>query len=312
MRTHLFTGAIALILGGLLASGFAQQRPNTATTAQPASVDTEALRLAGASYVAAFNKGDLAALMGHWTGDPEFVDSTGKSIRGRDALAALFKSTFEESKGATMKVTTKATRFLKPDIAVQDGIAKVTALDGESSSGGFTAIWMKTDGKWLLSRVQDLPGEDAAALGSNFERLKELDWLVGDWESEAKQTPVTFTCKWRDNKNFLIIEQVIHLRDQEALTLTQLIGWDPLQQQLRSWLFDSRGGFGESLWTRNGNSWDVDSAGVLSDGRTSSSTSTWKYVNDNTCEWDSVDRQIDGRPVPDIKVKYVRKGAKSE
>jgi uncharacterized protein (TIGR02246 family) len=308
-----FAAGFVLVVGGLLASSFAQQRPGGSTpAAQPPSSETEALRQASQSYTEAFNKGDLAALMAHWSSDPEFVDETGRSIRGRDAIAALFKSTFEESKGATMKITTKAVRFLKPDIAIQDGVARVTAADGESDTGGFTAIWMKTDGKWLLSRVQDLPGENAAALGSNFERLKELDWLLGDWESEGKQTRVTFTCKWRDNRNFLLIEQTIHLRDQEAMTLTQLIGWDPLQQQIRSWVFDSRGGFGEGLWSRSGNRWDVESAGVLSDGRSSSSLSSWKYINDNTCEWSSVDREIDGRPVPDIIVKYVRKGAKPE
>ena len=90
------------------------------------------------------------------------------------------------------------------------------------------------------------------------------------------------------------------------MTLMEFIGWDPVQQQIRSWVFDSRGGFGEGLWTRSGNRWTEESGGVLADGRRASSNNTWKYVDNNTCEWDSVNRDIDSRPMPEVHVKYVR------
>ena len=32
------------------------------------------------------------------------------------------------------------------------------------------------------------------------------------------------------------------------MTVTQRIGWDPAAKQIRSWEFDSEGGFGEGTW----------------------------------------------------------------
>jgi uncharacterized protein (TIGR02246 family) len=281
--------------------------PPAAGRAAPAAAsDQEAIRTALRGYVAAFNKGDLDGLMAYWSADPEFISESGETTRGREALTALFKATFTEHKGATMKITVKSVRLLKPDVALQDGLVTVTAADGTPDKGAYTSVWTRTDGKWLLARVQDIPGDSAATAAPTAERLKQLDWLVGDWASEGKHTPVTFSCKWAKGQSFLTVEETIHLQDQEPMTLTEFVGWDPVQQQIRSWVFDSRGGFGEGLWTRTGNRWTAESAGVLADGRRASSNNTWKYVDHNTCEWDSVDRELDGRPAPEVHVKYVR------
>ena len=51
------------------------------------------------------------------------------------------------------------------------------------------------------------------------------------------------------------------------MTVTQRIGWDPLTKQIKSWVFDSEGGYGDGLWTRKGNQWVIKSTGVLPDGR---------------------------------------------
>jgi uncharacterized protein (TIGR02246 family) len=277
---------------------------------RPGSKDMEQIRKAAQSYAVAYNKGDVKALMAHWSADAEFIDEAGKTTRGRDALTALFSKTFKESKGTKIRITIKTLRFAKPDVAFQDGSVRLTSPDGSSDTGPYSAIWTKTDGKWLLARVYDLPGQANQTVASNYDMLKELEWLVGDWASEGKHTPVTFSCKWTKNQNFLLIEETIHLKDQDPMTLTEFIGWDPVQQKIRSWVFDSRGGFGETLWTRNGNEWTVELVGVLSDGRPASSRSIWKYVNDRNCTWDSLDREIDGQPAPDVRVNYVRKAAK--
>ena len=35
----------------------------------------------------------------------------------------------------------------------------------------------------------------------------------------------------------------------------QVIGWDPAAKQVRSWVFDSGGGIGEGIWTKQGDKW---------------------------------------------------------
>ena len=34
-----------------------------------------------------------------------------------------------------------------------------------------------------------------------------------------------------------------------------MIGYDPVKGRLRSWVFDSEGGFGEGSWRQEGNKW---------------------------------------------------------
>ena len=53
---------------------------------------------------------------------------------------------------------------------------------------------------------------------------------------------------------------------------SQRIGWDPSAKRLRSWVFDSEGGFGEGVWSKSGNQWIAKMTGVTSDGKTASST----------------------------------------
>ena len=44
---------------------------------------------------------------------------------------------------------------------------------------------------------------------------------------------------------------------------TEVIGWDPHAKRLRSWVFDSNGGFGENMWVKDGNRWLMQYSGTL-------------------------------------------------
>ena len=60
---------------------------------------------------------------------------------------------------------------------------------------------------------------------------------------------------------------------------TQVIGWDPAAGTIRSWMFDSDGGFGEGIWTKNDNTWIVKFSQVLPDGRKASATNIYTLVD---------------------------------
>jgi uncharacterized protein (TIGR02246 family) len=246
--------------------------------------------------------------MAFWAPDAEFISDDGKATRGRDAIAAQTKRSLTEHKGLTIKLTNKSIRFVKPDVALQDGIVTMTAQDKPADTGPFSSVWTKTDGKWLLASVRDLPDETPTA-GTNYSTLKQLEWMVGEWTAQEKDVSVDMTVRWDKNQNFLVLENTIKLKG-ENLSITQFIGWDPSQQQIRSWIFDSRGGFGETFWTRQGNQWEGVAAGVLSDGRPTSSLNTWKYIDDHTAEWKSTQRQVDSQPMPDVSMKYTKKDGK--
>jgi len=66
---------------------------------------------------------------------------------------------------------------------------------------------------------------------------------------------VVTTYKWADDKRFILSDFTVQVGGNPAMTGSQRIGWDPLRKQIRSWVFDSQGGFAEGLWAREGNRW---------------------------------------------------------
>jgi hypothetical protein len=75
-------------------------------------------------------------------------------------------------------------------------------------------------------------------------------------------------------------------------------------------MFDSDGGFGEGVWTRRGDRWEVKLRQVLADGRTASSTNIYAPRDEDSFTWQSINREIDGERLPDVApVTVVRKQA---
>jgi len=94
---------------------------------------------------------------------------------------------------------------------------------------------------------------------------------------------------------------------------TLVIGWDPVAKSVRSWMFDSDGGFGEGTWTRDGNRWTVKFNQTLADGREGSATNIYTHLDANSFTWQSIDRKVAGQPLPNVgEVKVIREGAAAE
>ena len=68
----------------------------------------------------------------------------------------------------------------------------------------------------------------------------------------------------------------------------------PAAGQLRSWVFDDDGGFGDGAWTREGKRWEIKAAGVQGDGSELTATNIITPVDRDTFLWQSVDRTLDG------------------
>jgi hypothetical protein len=96
-------------------------------------------------------------------------------------------------------------------------------------------------------------------------------------------------------------------RNEGELAVMYVFGYDPASEQIKSWTFDSAGGNGEAVWTRDGNQWTGRAMGVLPDGGTGSTTYIVKYVDEQTFILQMHDRQVAGQPLADSETKYVRK-----
>jgi uncharacterized protein (TIGR02246 family) len=287
----------------------APPKPAGKSASQPATgANDKELRQAVNDYVSALGKCDSGAVMAFWAPDAEYIAETGKVTRGKEAIAGLFKQCLPELKGHKVSGEVKSVRLLHPDVAMEEGTIDYVDADGTRDRNPYSAIWVKTDGKWLISSARDLPAEAPAGPSLAYAHLRPLEWLVGEWTEEGKKPAVEFMCKWGPNKAFLLIDLEVRREGQDPIHVTQRVGWDPRNETVRSWVFDSHGGFSEGTWARSGHRWSVESAGVLPDGGTASSNNSWESADGKTLVWRATDRLVDDQPINDVQVKFVRKG----
>jgi uncharacterized protein (TIGR02246 family) len=313
MRKHLiFLGLLAAVLLGIPALSGHGQPPGKGEQPAPKAPasDEQAVRKAAAAHVDAMNKGDLDAVMALWAPDADYIDQAGKTTRGHDALKPLFKTMLANLKGYKVGGKVYSVRFLRPDVAMVDGLIEATAADSTKESNRYAIVWAKSGDKWLITSARDLPAEVESVPSLPYPQLKSLEWTVGDWVDEGGKAAVLVKVYWAPNKSFLLMDYEVKQEGADPLLVTQRVGWDPVNIVMRSWVFDSTGGFGEGTWQRDGNKWVVGVTCILADGGTGGSTNVYEFKDNNTILYRSVDRNIDGQPIADVEVKLVRKAAK--
>jgi uncharacterized protein (TIGR02246 family) len=271
--------------------------------------DEAMIRKNAEAYVAAYNNRDAKALAAMWSPDAVYSDpSTGEEAVGREEIEKAFAETLSESKEAKLEVEVDAVRFVSPNVAIENGTARIVRPNEEPEESGYTAVNVKRDGKWLLDRVT----EEAAAPPppSHYEHLKDLQWMVGTWIDQDEDATVQIDCEWAKNQNFMHRSFAVVVGDEVDMAGLQIIGWDPIAKQIRSWVFDSDGGYAEGKWTRKGERWQIQQTGVLPSGSKSSAVNIMTPVDGDSFTWAAVSRDVDGDLLPNLdEVLVVRKAA---
>jgi uncharacterized protein (TIGR02246 family) len=269
-----------------------------------------AIRKAVQSYVAAYNGGDGKALAALWSPDAVYTSPlTGEQVFGREAIEAHFTAMFEELKGVRLEVNSDSIQFVSPNVAIESGTAKVVGGDQAPEISDYTAVYLKRDGQWLLDRVTE---EDVPVVTTNYEKLKDLEWMIGTWVDEDEVNRIETTCQWTKNQNFITRAFTISVRDRIDMAGIQFVGWDPAAKQIRSWVFDSDGGFGEGIWTRKDNTWYIQATGTLPDGTKSTAVNIITYLDDDTMTWQSVNQVTAGEILPNVDEVVVVRQPTSE
>jgi uncharacterized protein (TIGR02246 family) len=268
--------------------------------------DEAAIRKSVESYAAAYNTQDAKLLAAHWLPDAVYIDpDTGAEVVGSAAIEKHFATLFAKAKNVKLVVNVESIRFVSPHVAVEQGTASVLGPDKNPEKTSYKAIHVLRDGKWLLDRVSE---QDEPVVLSNYEKLKELEWLVGNWVDDDDEANVETTCKWSKNQNFLIRTYSISVGDRIKDSGLQIIGWDPTTKRIRSWIFDSDGGFGEGVWSKKGKRWYVQANETLANGKKASSTDIITVINKDSFTWQATNRQADGVLLPNVhEVLLIRK-----
>jgi uncharacterized protein (TIGR02246 family) len=267
--------------------------------------DEAAIRKNAEEYVAAYNKHDAKALAAMWSPEAVYMDpSTGEAAVGREAIEKVFADTLANLKDAKLEVDVASVNFVSPNVAIENGTVRVIRPDAEPEEFTYTAVNVKRDGKWLLDRIS----EEEPAAPPPSEQLKELEWMIGSWIDQDEEAAVQTDCQWTKNQNFINRSFAVVIGDEVDLAGMQIIGWDPIAKQIRSWIFDSDGGFAEGKWTRKGDRWVIQQNGTLPSGSVSSAVNVITKIDDNSFTWQTINREIDGDVLPNVdEVLVVRK-----
>ncbi len=140
-------------------------------------------------------------------------------------------------------------------------------------------------------------GTEAAA---HHAKLKKLNWLIGSWQAHDENGDFTSTYAWTLDKNFIRQTFTLTILNQKPITCEQLIGWDPVQKVIRSWTFDSTGGYGECIWNGDGKTWYVPMSYTLANGKRAAETLVLTYIDDATYTFSICNRDENGNILQDL------------
>jgi uncharacterized protein (TIGR02246 family) len=267
--------------------------------------DVAAIRQMADTFTTAYKAGDAKALASLFVADGELINEVGMCVHGRDGIERLFTEVFQTHPKAEVAVSIESIRFLTPTVAVEEGTSKAVYETSEPAEvNRYTAIHVQQEGQWWMASVRDL----SDSMTSAREELRPLEWLIGNWVDEGPDAVVATSYRWDEHHDYLLGDFHVLIGGHAAMTGSQRIGWDPLAKQVRSWTFDSEGGFTEGMWTRNGDQWIVRTIGVTGDGRPASATNITTRLTNDRMTWESRDRIVGGQPTPSIaEVSIVRR-----
>lgn len=266
--------------------------------------DEKLIRRTVDDFSKAYNAHDAKAVGALFTADAEIVNEDGVVTQGRAEIERAFGEIFEEDPETQISIAIKSIRFLGLSVAVEDGTSSVIpAMDEPAERSRYTAVHVRQDGRWLMASARDLADEP-----TEEDQLKQLEWMIGDWVDESPDALIVTSAQWTDNHHFILSKFTIQVAGRPLMNGSQRIGWDPLAKVIRSWVFDSEGGFAEGIYSHDGNQWIVKLSGVTRDGKLASSTNTTTIISKDRLIWQSRDRMVGGEAQADTEeVMVVRK-----
>jgi uncharacterized protein (TIGR02246 family) len=259
------------------------------------SPEQKAIEATAKTFVTAYDAGDAKAVAALWTPDGEYRLG-GQTVKGRAEIQKLYEEHFRANPGSKMQVKIEAVRSLAPNIILEEGVATVV---GTATASAYTAVHTKVDGKWLMASVH----ESNVPLRAASESLDKLEALVGEWKARGNDADVTVKFEWMHDEHFLRAETTVHPKEKSASVPggMHVIGVDPFSGRIVSWFFTADGGHGSGLWTKSGDRWVISAQGVTTEGAVTMATNVFYQPHADVLSWQSIDRAIDGQPLPNTE-----------
>lgn len=271
----------------------------------PRTADLQAIEKSATAYLDALNLGDFDTAARFWTADGEYIDEAGRSVPIAELWRAPHEAATNDPPQPTVRrvlTESRRVRFIAADVALEEGESESIGQESHPSVRvRYAVVWVRQQGQWKLTSLRDLGPAPAAA-----DPLAELEWLIGDWIGSTADRKFVVHAEWSQNRRWIIRRFSLHVGQAQSLSGVQIVGWDPAEEGIRSWVFDSEGGFSSAHWEREGVRWKVVSTGVRGDGVLTEALNTYTRLADNKFEWGSIDLGEASEQLPESKVEFTR------
>jgi len=258
-------------------------------------------------YGEAFTKGQAPSVGPAFTENALYITAGGAQVAGRETIQKRLADYLSTHKGDKMRLTAQQIRFVTPQVAQVQGDIEIRGPGGPPDFGRYSALLVKKSGRWMIDTLRDLPPPTPSETVVAANRLRELAWMVGEWRHSEGDNSVSLNCRYNAASTFLLWDYTIKQAGKELMTVQQRVGWDPQSQTLRSWVFDSVGGFAEGKWSADaGGAWEIQQSGVVPDGSGAAATCLVIPVDDNSFRYRMTDRRLNGSRMADAEMRFNR------
>ena len=260
-------------------------------------VDPAPFEASAQRFLDAYSERDAEGIGELFTDNAEFLDEFGDEATSRDAIIAVFREVFQSNSSTTFdEISITKLREVTKSVVIEEGLSTSTPqADMPPVTSKYVAVHVKQDdGRWLIDLLKSFgPVEQ-----SHAEHVSELAWLVGQWVSEDSNFVVETNCRFSDNGTYLLRTFTIRSAGEVVMDGVQRIGWDPARKVLRSWTFDTDGGFFSGTWRYDGERWVVSQHGTTAAGEQATATAAYEVVDREMVRWQFVSRVVDAEILP--------------
>jgi len=265
----------------------------------------EEVSAANQKLVEAFATGKAADVAALFAPDGELIDENGVVFQGREEIEGVMQEFFGKFPKATLAIAADSIRPLGANMLMEEGSRMVATADGSSRARlRYAAVRTKVGNDWLLASIREV-NDDAPP--TPYEQLQPLAWLVGEWVNEGSDAVVHISYRWSEDRNYILGDFKVMTNGQVSSTSSQRIGWDAAQQKVHSWIFESEGGFSDSVWTAAENGWVLKSQSTLADGQTGSATVVLTRQDDDHFSFSVNDRVVGNLVEPNVTLNITRR-----
>ena len=288
------------VLGIVVLATFA---PSSALSREVGATRTE-IEKASAAYVEAYNTRNYEALADQWVERAELIEG-GARVVGRDEIVKSIRGWLEKHGDATIQIDVDRVDLVATSLARVDGVILFSPTKTEKPMPSrFSSLRIMENGGWRLVESVVAPSHAAA--------LHDFGWLVGAWQATDAKAGMTVDLNFEKAAGGFALVGRTMMRSKAGATreVIEVIHADRDDGLIRTSIIDSLGAHAEGVIESDGMTLNRVLTGVPGDTVAGSRVQYVQVIvpgGEGQFALQSIERSIDGRPVPDGPTLHFKK-----